>query len=91
MQGRLFNGRAPPGEGVLPVLIYVDKTMQEIGKRPYYPINLGFPTLPRDKVFKQGYCIQLGLIPMLEKDRRIKLKSGQAQYVPTCPDRMSAS
>ena len=80
LQRALFGGDCPPGLGVLPVTVYLDKTLQSIGGRQYYPMLIGFPTLPRESVFKHGCYERLALLPALEADPSISLKASSVRW-----------
>ena len=75
LQASVQRSNLPAGTRVLPVAVYIDDTLQEIGGRRYRPVNLTFPSLPRELVHLQGSYMRLGLLPELEADPDIGLKA----------------
>lgn len=75
LQASVARSSLPAGTRVLPVTVYIDDTVQEIGGRRFRPMNLTFPSLPRELVHLQDSYIRLGLLPELEANPDIGLKA----------------
>ena len=81
LQRALFGGDCPPGLGVLPVTVYLDKTLQSSGGRQDSPMIIGFPTLPRESVFKHGsMSMSTSLSCPLEAGPSISLKASSVRW-----------